>query len=337
MAVMANKFSTKVLFALILMAMHFSSLCAPTQAQPKSFAYRTSSIQAFSSTLGVNCVPAYVLINKVANQGIFIVSAPTAELGKKMNLSPGTVLLTVDNYSMISAKAVDSWLSHRSKRGPISFTFATDNNGKAVVQSGSVQGDLASSSAYGSSSSGNYSGNSSSGNHSSGSSSSPGAPGSGGRVSVRDVLSIPMGGGDGGAGGYGSYLISLINNSRAAGGLTPLQSDPSLTRFAQSYADYLAANARKYDVKDLNNNPHQDLNGRGPFERAQQAGITNFANENIGRNIGNIGIAGVKVLHDQMMDSPTHRPAIMNSEAHLVGVGSAYAGNRLFLVEEFGH
>ncbi|HEY9732782.1 MAG TPA: CAP domain-containing protein [Drouetiella sp.] len=305
--------------ALMSIALQFFCLCTIAEAQPKSFAYRTSSTQTFSTTLGVNCVPAYVLINKIANQGIFIVSAPTAELGKKMNLSPGTVLLTVDNYSMISAKAVDSWLSHRSKRGPISFTYATDNNGKALVQSGSVQADSASASAPPGSSS------------SSKSSSSAASHG----IASRDVLSMPMGG-SGGGGGIAPYLLTLINGSRVAGGLSQLQSDSSLARYAQSYADYLAANASKYDVKDPNNNPHQDLNGRGALERAQQAGITNFANENIGRNVGNLGIAGVKVLHQQMMDSPGHRPAIMDSEAHLVGIGAAYAGNRLFLVEEFG-
>lgn len=277
-------------------------------AQPKSFAYRTSSTQAYSNTLGVNCVPAYVMLNKVAHQGIFITSAPTADLGRKMNLSPGMVLLTVDNYSMISAKAVDSWLSHRSKPGPINFTYATDNNGQAQVQAGSVPGPSATTASASSASIGQS------------------AP-----ITSRNVLSMPSAGGD-----PSSLLLGLVNKSRAQGGLAALTPDPSLTRYAQSYADYLAANASKYDVRDPNNNPHQDLNGRLALERAQQAGISNFQNENIGRNVGNSGLAGVKVLHEQMMASGEHRPAIMDGDAHVIGIGWRYAGNRLFLVEEFG-
>lgn len=299
-----------LVFALILLAAH----CVASEAQNKSFAYRTSNAQAFSSTLGVNCVPAYVMLNKVANQGVFITSAPTGDLGKKMNLSPGMVLLTVDNYSMISARAVDSWLSHRAKHGPITFTYAIDNNGSPQVQSGSVQAEVPTGRAA-----------------SSGSTGSTSAASTNRPLDSRNVLSIPSAGGS-----VSSLMLALLNKSRAAGGLGPLQADPTLSRFAQSYADYLAANASKYDVRDSNNNPHQDLNGRGAIERAQQAGVTNFLNENIGRNIGNSGMAGVKILHEQMMDSPGHRPAIMDADAHLVGIGSTYAGNRLFLVEEFG-
>lgn len=299
-----------LIFAVVLIA----AQSVASNAQTKSFAYRTSNAQAFSNALGVNCVPAYVMLNKVANQGIFITSAPTGDIGKKMNLSPGMVLLTIDNYSMISAKAVDSWLSHRAKRGPITFTYATDNNGSPQVQSGSVQAEVATASTASSGSAGSTS------------SASANRP-----IANRNVLSIPSAGGS-----VSSLMLSLLNSSRAGGGLGPLQADPVLSRFAQSYADYLAANASKYDVRDSNNNPHQDLMGRGAIERAQQAGISNFLNENIGRNVGNSGMAGIKILHQQMMDSPGHRPAIMDAEAHLVGIGSTYAGNRLFLVEEFG-
>ncbi len=299
---MSNKIHTAALiFAVALIA---ATQATRTAAQAKSFAYRTSGAQTFSNTLGITCVPAYVLLNKVANQGIFVVSAPTTELGKRMNLVPGTVLLTVDNYSMISAKAADNWLAHRSKKGQIAFTVAVDNNGQARVQTGSVQPD----------------------------SSTPVAASAG--TSLGDPharRSVTLTGGS-----AKPYLLTLLNKSRATGGLAPLQSDAVLAQYAQSYADYLANNASKYDVRDLNNNPHQDLNGRNQLERAQQAGITNFQSENIGRNVGGLGLLGVKILHDQMMDSAQHRPAIMDSEAHLVGIGATLSGDRLFLVEEFG-
>jgi uncharacterized protein YkwD len=300
------------------------SLNEQTSAQSKSFAYRTSSAQSFSSTLGASVVPAYVLVGKVPHQGIFIVSAPTADAGRKMNLSPGVVLLTIDNYSMISAQAVDNWLSHRSKRGPITFTYATDNDGQPQMHTGSAQVDIASAGSSGGTSSGTSSGTTSGTTlgSASGASRSP--------SQNRNPASMPAGGSS------SSVMLALLNKSRAEGGLSPLALDATLSRFAQSYADYLGSNATKYDVRDAKNNPHADLNGRGPVERAQQAGISNFLNENIGRNIGNMGIYGVKVLHEQMMGSAGHRPAIMDPEAHLVGIGSTQVGNRLFLVEEFG-
>lgn len=300
---MSQKFQTAaILFAFALTtAIQIKSL-----AQTKSFAYRTSSAQTFSNTLGISCVPAYVLLNKVANQGIFVVTAPTTDLGKKMNLTPGTVLLTVDNYSMVSAKAVDSWLSHRNKKGPIAFTVAVDNNGQARVQTGSVQADA-------SASVGSPSGTSTTAANSN-------APRS---ITLTSGAAKPT-------------LLRLINQSRASGGLAPLQNDGTLAQYAQNYSEYLGNNASKYDVRDLHNNPHQDLNGRNQLERAQQAGITNFLNENIGRNIGGLGLLGVKILHDQMMASPEHRPAIMDPEAHLVGIGATLTGDRLFLVEVFG-
>jgi uncharacterized protein YkwD len=292
------------------------SLATGTTAQSKSFAYRTSSAQTYSSSLGITCVPAYVLLNKVAHQGIFVVSAPTTELGKKMNLTPGMVLLTVDNYSMISATAADSWISHRSKRGPISFTVAVDNNGQAQVHAGSVQADSATAVATASA---NSSSNSTLNSH-----------GSRSAVSAAVV-----------SGSIAVVTITLLNKSRVAGGLAPLEKDATLSQFAQSYAEYLANNASKYDVKDNSNNPHRDLNGRNQIERAQQAGITNWLNETIGRNVGgpNMGgvpMGGVNILHNQMMASPGHRSAIMDAEAHSVGVGSATIGDRFFLVEEFG-
>lgn len=300
-----NKFVRRsILTALCLLAT--SANWKAVAEAPKSFAYRTSSTQSFSDALGANCVPAYIMQNKVAHQGIFIVSAPTSDVGKKMGIAPGMVLLTVDNYTMISARALDSWLLHRSKHGPITFTYARDNNGAASVQSGSVEAAMPTASTASAASSPLNS-----------------AP-------SRAIFSPPP------ASSIGSHLIVLLNASRVGGGLSPLHIDSELARYAQSYADYLASNASKYDVNDSHNNPHVDLNGRGSDERARSAGLSNYLNENIGRNTHNIGLQSVRLLHDQMMASAGHRSAIMDPQASAVGIGAAYAGPRLFLVEEFG-
>lgn len=208
---------------------------------------------------------------------------------------------------MASSKAVDSWLSHRSKKGPIAFTVAVDNGGQARVQAGSVQADGGTIAA----------GTASTGTTSPANSQAP-----------RSIMLM--------SGSAKPTLLVLVNKSRVAGGLAPLQMDATLGQYAQTYAEYLGNHASKYDVRDPSNNPHQDLNGRGAVERAQQAGIANFLNENIGRNVGGMGLLGVKILHEQMMDSPAHRPAIMDPEARLIGIGAMTWNDRLFLVEVFG-
>lgn len=303
-----QRFYVPLMWALVVYSTGYLAL-----AQTKSFAYRTSNNQTFSNTLGVNCVPAYVMQGKVAHQGLFITSLPTTDLGREMKLSPGMVLLTVDRYSMVSAKAADNWLAHRSRSSPISFTYATDSNGVASVQSGSVTA-----------------GGASGGLSASGAATT--ATKTTGVVTTRNVL--PSSSISGGA--VPQVMLGLLNDSRQGGGLSALQSDSRLSQYAQTYADYLAAHADKYDVRDPNNNPHQNLTGQDQFERARQAGIENFLSENIGRNVGTLGFGGVKILHNQMMSSPGHRPAIMDAEAHKVGVGAAQAGNRIFLVEVFG-
>jgi uncharacterized protein YkwD len=134
-----------------------------------------------------------------------------------------------------------------------------------------------------------------------------------------------------------SYCLGLINASRRKGGLDIVEPDPALERFGNDYAQYMANNYVSYDLMHSSRNPHEDLNGRGPLERARTAGITNFLQESIGRSTGRGGMQILGNLHGEMMASPEHRGIIMDPAAHHVGIGMAGSHNLFFLTYEFGN
>ncbi|MGH9548479.1 MAG: CAP domain-containing protein, partial [Terriglobales bacterium] len=107
------------------------------RSEGNSFCYRTSNTKTFSRLLGIDTVPVYILINKVANRGIFILTVPTELLGQDMKLAPGMVLLTINSYAMTSGTDVDNCLRDRWRK-PFSYTYAINDHGKAKVLSGTV-------------------------------------------------------------------------------------------------------------------------------------------------------------------------------------------------------
>jgi uncharacterized protein YkwD len=283
-------------------------LVLPAIASDTSGVYRTSNQKTFSSQLGADTVPTCVVLNNVRHMGIYIATAPSTELGRNMRLSQGMVLLTVDGYSITSGRIADSWIGHRPANKPLVFTYALAVDGKPSINSGQVQGSTSAPAVTAAAS----------------------AP-SGSSASSGTAKAAPQ------QADLASYCISLINESRKSGGLNPVQQDSGLTKFATDYAEYMAKNTDKFDVS-VNNNPHMDLSGRGPQERAQQAGLSNFQDESIGRSSRTLGDQNqITLLHKQMMTgSGGHREIIMNPESRLVGIGIARVHNRLYLTEEFG-
>jgi uncharacterized protein YkwD len=285
-------------------------LVLPAVASDTSGVYRMSNQKTFSSQLGADTIPTCVVVNNVRHMGIYIATTPSTELGRNMRLSQGMVLLTVDGYSITSGRMADSWIGHRPARKPMLFTYALAQDGKPSINSAQIQG-------------------SASAPVSSATASTPsGTSASSGADHPKPVAQ---------QGDLVTYCISMINESRKSGGLSPVQEDSTLAKFGADYADYMAKNGDKFDIKS-NNNPHQDMSGRGPHERAQQAGLTNFLDESIGRSSRSLGdMRQLTILHQQMMTGTGgHRDIIMNPEARLVGVGIARGPNRLYLTEEFG-
>jgi uncharacterized protein YkwD len=251
---------------------------------------------------------------------MFIQTVPTTDLGRNMKLAPGMVLLTVDNYSMTDSAVADSWIGHRSGKS-IPYTYAVMSGGKPVICSGSTIQQTS-------------------------------APSDLGIMGPRprnlqsklaskiENMQRASGGTDMTDGELTAYTISLINDSRKAGGLPPLQEDAALDNFAHQYADYMAKNRAEYELSSPHN-AHQDLMGRNGQERAKAAGMNYFIADNVGRSSRSLGDKQqVANLHIQMMAEPAgsggHKENIMNPEAKLIGVGIARGDNRLYLEEAFG-
>lgn len=103
-------------------------------------------------------------------------------------------------------------------------------------------------------------------------------------------------------------LCELVNGERAKAGIKPLKLYVALSGVAQDHAADMATNGYF---------SHTGLDGRSPFQRMKDAGITyTYAGENIAR--------GYKTPADAMngwMNSSGHRANILNSKYGRVGLG----------------
>jgi uncharacterized protein YkwD len=261
--------------------------------------YRTAEKPVISHYLGVGTLPVVVVINGKRHPGLYI-TTPPAGLAGKMGLVKGSVLLTMDGYSMTSTRAADDWLAHRAQT-PIKYAYVIVKDSKPLIYAGEVLFTH-----------------------------SPAITAfmnSSGQSSLEELE---------------RYGFSLINDSRRAEGKSQLESDSALCRLARSYADYMRDHADQYGFP-LKRNPHFDLQGRMPMQRAFEAGIMTEVHENLGMESRANGRDAELVLrqHHKMMSEPqgehNHRSIIMDQAARRVGVGIARDGQHLFLVEEFGH
>lgn len=293
------------LFLLFLLLSH-SVIAADT-----SNIFRTSNTTTFSQQLGVKAVPAYVVVGAARHPGLFIATKPTTELGRSMHLAPGMVLLTVDGYSMTTTQVADNWLKSRSNSASIKFSYTVSENGKPKIcyaQAGIMM--------------------------SSQPATFPGGAGAAASTRSSKAESTDE---------LENHCLSLINQSRRAGGASTLSKDSSLSRLAQKYADYMADHAPQYEPS-VARSPHIDLQGKSPADRARDAGISSPVFENIGR-ASRTGFGSDKLiistLHQQMMAEPAgemnHRSNIMDPAHTSVGIGIARAPDRLYLTEEFGN
>ncbi|MDQ0316057.1 CAP domain-containing protein [Amorphus orientalis] len=126
--------------------------------------------------------------------------------------------------------------------------------------------------------------------------------------------------------------LALVNDARAREGLPPLTLDPALNRAAQAHAN---------DMRRRNYYAHTSLLGLGPPERYAKAGgspLGHFA-ENIARCFRcavPADAASVRQLHEQWMNSPSHRAHILKPEVTRYGFGLAETENgKHYAVEDF--
>lgn len=117
-------------------------------------------------------------------------------------------------------------------------------------------------------------------------------------------------------------VVELVNQERAAAGLSPLTSDSELNKVAQMRAEELV---QKFD--------HTRPNGSSCFSALDEAGVSYFT---CGENIA-AGQRSASAVMDSWMNSPGHKANILSSSYSKIGVGfyKASSGYKYFWVQMF--
>jgi uncharacterized protein YkwD len=122
-------------------------------------------------------------------------------------------------------------------------------------------------------------------------------------------------------------IFQLINETRVRHGLNSLSWDPDLCRMARSHSTNMGLNTFF---------AHKNLDGKGPKERAVQAGIRSFRRigENIAYNWGNEDPAVFAV--ERWMLSEGHRENILGKGYNASAIGVFVKPNgAVYITQEF--
>ncbi|MFH1546509.1 MAG: S-layer homology domain-containing protein [Patescibacteria group bacterium] len=115
--------------------------------------------------------------------------------------------------------------------------------------------------------------------------------------------------------------LRLVNEFRASQRLSAVQLDEEISKFAQNYAEQMAAG---------NFFSHTDLSGNDPDARRKLAGLSLPVGENLARD------SKTEYAHAGLLRSAAHRANILVPEWTSVGLGIAEgADGQLFFVQEF--
>lgn len=119
-----------------------------------------------------------------------------------------------------------------------------------------------------------------------------------------------------------TQALSLLNQDRAAQGLTALKSNTQLTKLAENYAQ---------DMIKRGYFSHYNPEGLSPFQRMNNAGIAyKTAGENLAIN------TSVVAAEKAFMNSSGHRANILNTTYTDVGIGVVRSpGGSVYVVQEF--
>lgn len=119
-------------------------------------------------------------------------------------------------------------------------------------------------------------------------------------------------------------LLELANQSRARAGAPPLQLDPGMTRAARAHVDLMVQQQQL---------SHQ-LEGEPSLPR-RLADATDLHLDHAGENV--VLEMTAEGAHEQLMLSPPHRENLLDPGYNVAGFGAIRAGDRLYVVEDFGH
>ncbi|MFI6697180.1 CAP domain-containing protein [Streptomyces sp. NPDC050433] len=117
-------------------------------------------------------------------------------------------------------------------------------------------------------------------------------------------------------------VLALVNEERAKAGCQPLRADKALNGLAEAFSK---------DMADRGFFDHTDPDGDTPWDRAQQAGITNLGGENIAR-----GQADANAVMASWMASEGHRENILNCDYKTIGIGAHFAEGGPWWTQDFG-
>lgn len=118
-----------------------------------------------------------------------------------------------------------------------------------------------------------------------------------------------------------AQIVELINQARAAHGLSPLETDSRLTNAARKHTQLMVQQSTL---------AHQLPGEPLPQDRIAAEGL---ASDQQAENVDlNQTIAGA---HDALMRSPPHRANILNPEYNAVGVGVIRRGADIWVTEDF--
>ncbi|WP_405488414.1 CAP domain-containing protein [Streptomyces sp. NBC_00096] len=117
-------------------------------------------------------------------------------------------------------------------------------------------------------------------------------------------------------------VLNLVNQERAQAGCVPVRANPPLAALAGAFSKDMAVRGF-FD--------HTDPDGRTPWDRATQAGISGMGGENIARGQGD-----AQAVMKAWMDSPGHKANILNCEFRTMGVGMYSAAGGPWWTQDFG-
>ncbi len=119
-------------------------------------------------------------------------------------------------------------------------------------------------------------------------------------------------------------LLELANQARAQAGMPPLTLDAGLAEAARAHARLM------FEARELS---HQFAGEPSLPQRVAAATQTLLDQE--GENVA----LDFDAAHAQehLMLSPPHRANLLNAEYNVVGLGVVRSGERLYIVQDFGH
>jgi len=119
-------------------------------------------------------------------------------------------------------------------------------------------------------------------------------------------------------------LVVLANQARHLSGVPPLALDPGLSQAARAHAQAML-NARQLSHK-FDNEPSlpQRLASTTDLQLDEEA-------ENVALDYS------TEQGHEHLMLSPPHRANLLNPAYNVIGVGVVRSGDRLYIVQDFGH